>query len=66
VVNRHSIPDRYDFIFYSFGMMTQLGAAVSDQAPSLSVIEAILGSYILAVLISRFIAPYRIPPAANS
>jgi hypothetical protein len=27
-------------------MMTQLGAAVSDQAPSLSVIEAILGSYI--------------------
>ena len=46
MVNRHSIPDRYDSIFYSFGMMTQLGAAVSDQAPSLSVIEAILGSYI--------------------
>src|ERR1700677_240411 len=70
-VNRHTIPDRFDFIFYGFGMMTQLGAAglnaVSDQARSLSVIEAILGQLYLAVLISRLIASYRItPPAANS
>jgi hypothetical protein len=70
-VNRHTIPDRFDFIFYSFGMMTQLGAAgitaVSDQARSLSVIEAILGQLYLAVLISRLVAAYRItPPAANS
>jgi hypothetical protein len=61
--NRHTIPDRFDFIYYSFGMMTQLGAAgitaVSDQARSLSVIEAILGQLYLAVLISRLVAAYR-------
>jgi len=70
-VNRHTIPDRFDFIYYSFGMMTQLGAAgitaVTDQARSLSVIEAILGQLYLAVLISRLVAAYRRnPPAANS
>ena len=70
-VNLHTIPDRFDFIYYSFGMMTQLGAAgiaaVTDQARSVSVIEAILGQLYLAVLISRLIASYRItPPAANS
>jgi hypothetical protein len=70
-VNRHAIPDRFDFIFYSFGMMTQLGAAgitaVSDQARSLSVIEAILGQLYLAVLISRLVTAYRItPPAGGS
>jgi len=50
-------------IYYSFGMMTQLGAAgitaVSDQARSLSVIEAILGQLYLAVLISRLVGAYR-------
>jgi hypothetical protein len=70
-VNRHTIPDRFDFIYYSFGMMTQLGAAgitaVSDQARSISVIEAILGQLYLAVLISRLVASYRInPPTASS
>lgn len=70
-LNRHTIPDRFDFIYYSFGMMTQLGAAgitaVTDQARSLSVIEAILGQLYLAVLISRLVGAYRInPPAANS
>jgi hypothetical protein len=69
-VNRHTIPDRFDFIFYSFGMMTQLGAegitAVTDQARSLSVIEAILGQLYLAVLISRLVAAYRITPPAGS
>jgi hypothetical protein len=44
-------------------MMTQLGAAgitaVSDQARSLSVIEAVLGQLYLAVLISRLVGAYR-------
>lgn len=63
LLNRHTVPDRFDFIYYSFGMMTQLGApgitAVSDQARSLSVIEAILGQLYLAVLISRLVGAYR-------
>jgi hypothetical protein len=63
LANRHTVPDRFDFIYYSFGMMTQLGAAgiaaVSDQARSLSVIEAILGQLYLAVLISRLVGAYR-------
>jgi uncharacterized membrane protein len=68
-VNTHSVPDRFDFIYYSFGMMTQLGAAgitaVTDQARSISVIEAILGQLYLAVLISRLVGAYRLhsPPA---
>jgi hypothetical protein len=65
-VNRHTVPDRFDFIYYSFGMMTQLGAAgitaVSDQARSISVIEAILGQLYLAVLISRLVSAYRRHP----
>jgi Ion channel len=70
-LNQHTIPDRFDFIYYSFGMMTQLGAAgitaVTDPARSLSVLEAILGQLYLAVLISRLVAAYRRnPPAANS
>jgi hypothetical protein len=70
-VNRHTIPDRFDFIYYRFGMMTQLGAAgitaVTDPARSISVTEAILGQLYLAVLISRLVAAYRRnPPAANS
>ena len=70
-LNLHTIPDRFDFIYYSFGMMTQLGAAgiaaVTDQARSVSVIEAILGQLYLAVLISRLVGAYRItPPAVNS
>jgi hypothetical protein len=62
-VNTHTLPDRFDFIYYSFGMMTQLGAAgmtaVTDQARSISVIEAILGQLYLAVLISRLVGAYR-------
>jgi hypothetical protein len=61
--NRHAILDRFDCIYYSFGMMTQLGAAgitaVSDQARSISLIEAILGQLYLAVLISRLVGAYR-------
>ena len=49
--------NRFDLIYYSFGTMTCLGpagiAAVSNQARSLSLIEAILGVLYLAVLISQ-------------
>ncbi len=61
--NFHSVPNRFDFIYYSFGTMTSLGAAgitaVSDQARSLSVLEAMLGLLYLAVLISRLMGAYR-------
>ena len=61
--NFHTVPDRLDFIYYSFGSMTALGASgitpVSDQARSLSIIEAISGVLYLAVLISRLMGTYR-------
>jgi hypothetical protein len=61
--NLHSIPERFDFLYYSFGTMTSLGAAgitpVTGQARSLTVIEAILGILYLAVLISRLMGAYR-------
>lgn len=63
VSNLHPIPNRFDLIYYSFGTMTTLGAAgitpVSDQARSLSVIEAILGILYLAVLISKLMSAYQ-------
>ena len=63
VANLRTVPDRFDFIYYSFGTMTSLGAAgitpVSDQARSVSVIEAILGILYLAVLISRLMSAYQ-------
>jgi hypothetical protein len=61
--NLHNVPDRFDFIYYSFGTMTSLGAAgitpVSSQARSFSILEAILGVLYLGVLIARLIAAYR-------
>lgn len=61
--NPHTDPNRFDLIYYSFGTMTSLGApgitAVSDQARSLTVIEAVLGVLYLAVLISRLVSAYR-------
>jgi hypothetical protein len=61
--NLHTVPDRFDFIYYSFGTITSLGAAgitpVSGVARSLTVIEAILGVLYLAVLISRLMGAYR-------
>ena len=63
VVNLHTVADRFDLIYYSFGTMTQLGTpgitAVTGQARSLSVIEAILGQLYLVVLISRLVGAYR-------
>jgi hypothetical protein len=67
LTNLHAIPNRFDFIFYSFATMTSLGAAgitaVSAPARSLSVIEAILGVLYLAVLIARLMGSYRHPSA---
>src|SRR6202046_4508677 len=62
-VNLHALPDRFDFVYYSFGMLTALGAtgmsAVSSQARSISIVEAILGILYLAVLIARLMGAYR-------
>ena len=62
-VSVHSVPDRFDLIYYSFGTMTCVGAAgitpVSDQARSISVIESLLGVLYLAVLISRLMSAYQ-------
>jgi Ion channel len=65
MTNLHMIPNRFDFVYYSFATITSLGAmgmtAVSAQARSLSVIEAILGVLYLAVLIARLVGAYRHP-----
>ena len=67
--NLHTIPDRFDFIYYSFGTISSLGAAgitpVSGEARSLTVIEGILGVLYLAVLISRLMGAYRTHEAAS-
>jgi hypothetical protein len=61
--NFHSVPNRFDLIYYSFATMTSLGAAgitpVSSQARSFSILEAILGVLYLAVLIARLMGAYR-------
>lgn len=67
LVNTHSIPHRFDMVYYSFGTMTSVGASgitpVSDVARSLTAIEATIGVLYLAVLIARLISGYR-PPSA--
>jgi hypothetical protein len=69
LTNLHTVPNRFDFIYYSFATLTSLGASgitpVSAQARSLSVIEAILGVLYLAVLIGRLIGAYRHPSASG-
>jgi Ion channel len=69
LTNLHKIPDRFDFIYYSFATMTSVGAVgitpVSAPARSLSVIEAILGVLYLAVLIARLMGAYRHGSATN-
>lgn len=62
-LNLHRVPDRVDFLYYSFGSMTALGASgispVSSQARLLTVLESMLGVLYLAVLISRLMGSYR-------
>ena len=61
--NTHTVLNRFDFIYYSFATMTALGAsgitAVSNPARALTVIQALLGIFYLAVLISRLMGAYR-------
>jgi hypothetical protein len=61
VTNLHHVPDRFDFIYYSFSELTALGAAgitpVTPQARSFSIFEAIIGILYLAVLIAGLIGP---------
>ena len=63
IMNLHSVPNRFDFIYYSFATMTSMGAAgitpVTGQARSFTVIETTLGVLYLAVLIARLMAGYR-------
>src|ERR1700683_4611028 len=69
LTNLHAIPNRFDFVYYSFATMTSLGAtgitAVSAPARSLTVIESILGVLYLAVLITRLMSAYRYPSASG-
>lgn len=61
--NLRTAPDRFDFIYYSFGTMTALGvtgiSSVSDQARSITVVESLLGVLYLAVMIARLMGSYR-------
>lgn len=67
--NFHTVPTRFDFVYYSYGTMTSLGAAgitpVSPQARSLTVVEAIVGVLYLAVLVARLIGAYRPTPGQD-
>ncbi len=67
--NLHTVANRFDFIYYSYGTMTSLGAAgitpVSAQARSLTVVEAIVGVLYLAVLVARLIGAYRSTPGQD-
>jgi hypothetical protein len=68
VTNIHAAPDRFDFIYFSFGTMTELGTAgmiaVAPVARSVSLLEAVIGILYLAVLIARLMSSYR--PAAHA
>jgi hypothetical protein len=66
--NLHTVPDRFDFIYYSFATLTSLGGAgiVPVPARSLSVIEAILGVLYLAVLIAGLMDTYRRSASGSS
>ena len=61
-LNHHTIPDRFDFLYFSFGTLTELGTpgmtAVASPARSTSLLEAIIGVLYMAVLISRLINAY--------
>ena len=65
LANQHPAPGRLNFIYYSFGTLTSMGAPgimpASQQARSLTVIEAILGVLYVAVLVARLIGMYSTP-----
>lgn len=67
-LNQHTVPDRFDFIYYSFGTLTCMGGGgitpLSQAARSISVIEALSGVLYLAVLISRLLTAYHSRAAA--
>ena len=67
--NVHAVPDRFDFIYFSFGTLTELGTpGITPVAPivrSVSLLEAIIGVLYLAVLISRLISAYHTGQAAS-
>src|SRR3984957_15805588 len=64
--NLHITPNHFDFVYYSFGTITSLGAAgitpISGQARSITILEAILGVLYLAVLITRLMGAYHTNP----
>jgi hypothetical protein len=70
LTNLHTIPNRFDFVYYSFATVTCMGAQgitpVSAQARALTVMEAILGVLYLAVLIARLMDAYRYRPASGA
>lgn len=62
-VNLHTKADPFDYLYFSFGTLTELGApgvtAVLPIARALSLLEAITGILYLAVLISRLLSAYQ-------
>ena len=68
-LNLHPVPDRFDFIYFSFGTLTELGSPgitpVSPIARSVSLLEAIVGVLYMAVLISRLINAYHTREASS-
>lgn len=69
LTNLHTVPERFDFLYYSFATMTSVGAAgstaVSAEARAVALIEAILGVLYLAVLIARLVSAYRYPSTSG-
>jgi hypothetical protein len=68
--NTHSVPDRFDLLFFSFTSMTSLGApgmiAISREARSFTIIESIIGVLFLAVLVARLMGAYRPAPGKDT
>jgi hypothetical protein len=61
--NDHTVFNRLDSVYYSFGSITSLGGAgitpVTGEARLLTIIEALLGVLFLAVLVSRLLGAYK-------
>ncbi len=63
LTNIHAVPGRFEFVYFSFGTITELGTpgvvAVAPVAQAVSISEAVIGILYLAVLISRLMNGYR-------